>query len=298
VGGLYGACLQKAGRDVHFLAHSDVTHIAVHGLEVESPWGDISLSSVKVYGRTSDMPACDVVCVCLKTTKNHLLPELLPPLLRAGSVVLLMQNGLGAEEEVTAQFPDALVAGGLCFLCSNKVGPGHIRHIDYGQVLLGAHSAGMEDVLARILADFGAAGIPAEIDPSLRDARWRKLVWNIPYNGLCVVLNARTDQVMSHPAARVLVADLMGEVVAANHACGGAVEQGYADRLLGFTDRMKPYSPSMKLDYDGGRPLEIEYIYQRPIEVACASGGGMPRVEALARELAFLDAHNPSRQQA
>ncbi|NLF39911.1 putative 2-dehydropantoate 2-reductase [bacterium] len=290
VGGLYGACLQKAGHTVHFLAHSDAEYIAQHGLEVESPWGDISLPQVHVYSRTNDMPACDVVCVCLKSTMNHLLPRLLPPLLHPGTVILLMQNGLGAEEEMAALFPSALVAGGLCYVASNKAGPGHIRHIGEGNVLLGAHSNGMQDLINRIRSDFTAAGVPCTVDPSLFDARWRKLVWNIPYNGLSVVLNVETDRIMAHPSSRALVADIMKEVVLGNHACGGTIEEGYIAELMAVTDRLKPYSPSMKLDYEAARPLEVEYIHRRPVAAARAAGFEMARVEALAAELEFLDA--------
>lgn len=296
VGGLYGARLQQSGHEVHFLARSDYEWIAKHGLHIESVWGDVTLPSVRVYRCTADMPTCDVVCVCLKTTSNHRLPDLLAPLWRPGTLVLLMQNGLGAEEEVAASFPDARVAGGLCFLCSNKIGPGHIKHLDYGQVLMAGHGPGLDPDLDPIRRDFETAGIPVELDASLRDARWRKLVWNIPYNGLSVVLNAPTDRIMAHPAARALVGELMREVIRGNRACGGAVEDDYADRLMVFTDRMKPYQPSMKLDYDAGRPMETEYIYRRPLIAARAAGIDLPRIDSLAAELEFLDTHNPHRE--
>jgi 2-dehydropantoate 2-reductase len=35
-------------------------------------------------------------------------------------------------------------------------------------------------------------------------ARWRKLVWNIPFNGLTVVLNATTDHLMNNPETKEL----------------------------------------------------------------------------------------------
>jgi len=208
-----------------------------------------------------------------------------------------MQNGLGAEEEMAATFPDALPVGGMCFLCSNKIGPGHIKHIDYGKVLMAPHHPGMDQHLEQIRQDFESASIPVELDPSLRDARWRKLVWNIPYNGLSVVLNAPTDQLMAHPPARELIRELMLEVIRGNHACGGTLEESFADQLLAFTDKMKPYQPSMKLDYDAGRSLETEYIYRRPLAAASAAGIQLPRIESLTAQLEFLDSHNPLRKE-
>jgi hypothetical protein len=85
IGGLYGARLQHAGHEVHFLARSDAEWIAENGLVVESVWGDLSLPHVKVHSDVADMPRCDVVLVCLKTTQNHLLSTLLRPVVRAGS---------------------------------------------------------------------------------------------------------------------------------------------------------------------------------------------------------------------
>jgi ketopantoate reductase len=61
-----------------------------------------------------------------------------------------MQNGLGYEEEVACAVPGHEVLAGLCFLCSNKIGPGHIRHLDYGSVRLARYAA---DPHARALAE-------------------------------------------------------------------------------------------------------------------------------------------------
>ena len=76
LGGYYGACLQRAGLDVHFLLRSDYEHVKEHGLIVESPDGDFTLPHVNAYQDVAKMPACDVVVVALKTTQNHLLPEI------------------------------------------------------------------------------------------------------------------------------------------------------------------------------------------------------------------------------
>ena len=77
LGGFYGARLQRAGCELHFLLHSDYEHVRQHGLVCESKDGDFTLPKVNAYSDVRDMPKCDVVCVCLKTTQNHLLPQLL-----------------------------------------------------------------------------------------------------------------------------------------------------------------------------------------------------------------------------
>ena len=238
------------------------------------------------------MPECDVVCVCLKTTANHLLPQVLAPLARPGVVVLLMQSGLGAEEEVAAAFPQVKVGGGMCYLCSNRVGPGHIHHVDYGRIAFGAHSPGMDADIERILADFKRTPIPVERAPDLKTGRWKKLVWNIPFNGLSVVLGAGTDEILADPRTQALSRDLMVETIAGARASGAAVEPDYADWNMDFTRKMKPYKTSMMLDYEAKRPLETEYLYRRPIESARRAGLSLPRIEELTALLEHLDARN------
>jgi 2-dehydropantoate 2-reductase len=292
VGGLYGGMLQRAGRDVHFLVRTDYDHLRQHGLRVASPWAAVALPTVHAYRHAEDLPACDVVCVCLKTTQNHLLPELLAPVVRPGTIIVLMQNGLGAEEEVAAAFPAAKVAGGLCYLCSTKRAPGDIHHLDYGDITFAAYSDGMDRPLERILTDFLSAGIPCKIAPHLATARWKKLVWNIPYSGLCVTLNAETNEIQADPAKRQLATALIREVITGGRACGCDIDETFADWILEFTDKMKPYSPSMKLDYLAKRPLEIEYLYRRPLAAAQKAGCALPRIAALADELTRLDVQN------
>ncbi len=286
LGGYYGARLARAGCDVHFLVHSDYDHVRQHGLRVESPDGDFSIPKPNIYRDARDLPPCDVVCVCLKTTQNHLLPELLPPT----GLVLVMQNGLGIEEQIAKITGPDRVAACLCFLCSNKIGPGHIRHLDYGHVVLAGH----QPLLHEIAGDFQRAGIPASVTPDIRLARWQKLVWNIPYNGLSVILDANTDELMAHPATRQLIEDIMREVVADARACGVALDEEIIGKMLANTEKMIPYRTSMKIDFDLGRPMEVEAIFANPLRAARAAGADSPRLEMLYRQLQFLDTRRPA----
>ncbi|MHB1156855.1 MAG: putative 2-dehydropantoate 2-reductase [Phycisphaerales bacterium] len=288
LGGYYGARLAHAGFDVHFLLHSDYSHVKEYGLIVHSSDGDFSIAKPRVYARAEDMPACDVVVVALKTTQNHLLGELLPPA-PGSSVVLCLQNGLDVERDIAAIVGDGRVIGGLCFLCSNKVGPGHIEHSDYGWVRFGEHGRiGITERLKSIAGDFARAGIKTELSEDLVAARWHKLVWNIPYNGLSVVLNATTDQLMACPATRELVEQLMHEVVAGAKACGKTISPNFVQQMLDDTVKMKPYRTSMKVDADEGRPMEIETMFGNPLRAARERGVELVRIAALYAQLRFM----------
>lgn len=297
LGGYYGACLQKAGLDLHFLLRSDYNHVAQSGLVIESTDGDFTLSQVNAYKDVKDMPRCDVVAIALKTTQNHLLPDLLLPVLKEDGVVLVLQNGLGIEDAVAEIVGSDRVIGGMCFVCANKVAPGHIRHLDYKAISLGEytadyHPAGITARMQQIAADFESAGIPIDLSEDLLLARWQKLVWNIPYNGLSVILNARTDELMADASTQALVEELMAEVVAGAARFDRHIPSSFVQNMLDRTAKMKSYKTSMKIDYDLKRPLEVEAIVGSPLRLAEAAGTNLPQIRTLYRQLKFLDRKN------
>ncbi|MDD6228591.1 MAG: putative 2-dehydropantoate 2-reductase [Bacteroidales bacterium] len=287
IGGYYGAKLVRAGRDVHFLLHSDYEYVRQHGLRIESCDGDFTLPHVNAYRRAADMPACDVVIVGMKNVNNHMLPDLVRPVLKPGGIVLLIQNGIGVEADMQKALPEAQLAAGLAFICSAKAGPGLIRHQCYGSINIGNYSCRDRELFDRLLEDLQDASIKAaEVDYAT--ARWRKAVWNMPFNGMTVALDTRTDLLLKNPATRHLIREQMMEVVGAAQALGvRGLDEKFVDKMIADTLTMTPYSPSMKLDYDNGRPMEIYYLYTRPIEEARKAGFSMPRLAMLEAELRF-----------
>lgn len=287
IGGYYGAKLVRAGRDVHFLLHSDYEYVRQHGLRIESCDGDFTLPHVNAYRRAADMPACDVVIVGMKNVNNHMLPDLVRPVLKPGGIVLLIQNGIGVEADMQKALPEAQLAAGLAFICSAKAGPGLIRHQCYGSINIGNYSCRNRELFDRLLADLQDASIKAaEVD--YNTARWRKAVWNMPFNGMTVALDTRTDLLLKNPATRHLIREQMMEVVGAAQALGvRGLDEKFVDKMIADTQTMTPYSPSMKLDYDNGRPMEIYYLYTRPIAEARKAGFDMPRLAMLEAELRF-----------
>ena len=280
IGGFYGCKLAYSGQEVHFLLHSDYQFVKEHGMQVDSCDGSFHLDHVNVYQYTKDMPKCDVVIVGLLT-----------PLLKEDTVVVLIQNGIGVEADVQAMFPGVQIVAGLASICSAKTELGHVNHQCYGSINLGNYSCKDEARFQAILDDFKKAGIQAASVP-YEEARWKKAVWNMPFNGMTVALNTRTDLLLKCPATRQLIRDLMMEVVgAAQHLGVTEVTEAFADKMIETTDAMTPYSPSMKLDYDFRRPMEIYYLYTRPIEIARNAGYPMSKLEMLEAELKFLQDH-------
>ncbi|EKV01176.1 ketopantoate reductase [Leptolyngbya sp. PCC 7375] len=302
IGGYYGARLQQSGCDVNFLLRSDYEHVKKYGVLVESVDGDITLPQVNAYHSPADMPPIDVVVIALKTTQNNRLTELMPPL-REGAVILTLQNGLGIEEDIAQMVSPKQIMGGLCFICSNKVGSGHIHHLDYGKIQLGAYSAKNQQrelttTMMEIADDFRGAKIPIDVTEDLFMARWRKLVWNVPYNGLSVVLDATTNELMADEAVKAQIHTLMTEVITAANtwvdhlskqtASTRHIPINWAADMLNATTKMKPYRTSMKIDFDEGRPLEVEAILGNPVRAAAEVGVKVPEMEKLYKQVRAL----------
>ncbi len=287
IGGYYGAMLAKAGNEVHFLFHKDYEYVKQHGLQVDSCNGDFHLHDVRAYAHTSEMPQCDVVLVCLKTVNNHLLTSLLPPLLHPETVVVLIQNGIGVEADVQKMFPEVHLAAGLAFICSAKTEPGRVSHQCYGSINLANYSCD-DTTLQAVRDDLLKAGVEARL-VEYHEARWKKAVWNMPFNGMTVALHTETDKLLSNPHTRRLIREQMMEVVGVARQLGVKnVDEEFVEKMLVTTDAMVPYSPSMRLDYDFHRPMEIDYLYTRPIEIAREAGADMPKLAMLEAELRFL----------
>jgi 2-dehydropantoate 2-reductase len=288
VGGYYGGRLANAGHDVHFLLHSDYEYVRENGFHVESCNGSFHLPRPNVYHSVHDMPQADVVIVALKTTRNALLAELLPPLLHPQTLVLLIQNGIGLEPDVQKMFPGLWLAAGLAFICSAKTGPGQVSHQCYGHINIGNYSCPDAHIMEQLIADFNASGIKAA-EVEYHEARWKKAVWNMPFNGMTVVMDAQTDKLLQNPSTMALIRRQMLEVIGAARALGVQnIDESFADRMIQNTLDMVPYSPSMKLDHDFHRPMEIDYLYTRAIAEAHKAGFAMPCLEMLEAQLRFI----------
>ena len=118
-----------------------------------------------------------------------------------------------------------------------------------------------------------------------------KLICNGPFNGLSAVHRAATDVLMARAPTRRLAEQLMREIAAAAAAATGRViDEAFIQNQLADTEAMAPYRPSMLLDYEAARPMEIEAIFGAPLRAAASAGCPMPQLEALYQQLKGLDA--------
>jgi len=298
IGGFYGLMLARAGYDVHFLLRSEYETVKLNGLQVNSAvHGSLHLDSVQAYRSATHMPKCDWLLIGAKSTSNAELAPLIAEAAAEDAKVVVLQNGLGIEDSLRQMLPNHIhLLGGLCFICAHRSALGVVEHQALGGVNLGYHSgptSSTEQQQALVeegVAMFRAAGVDSNPAVNLDQARWQKLVWNLPYNGLSVVLDAGTAPLMADPDSRALVRSIMLEACGAAAACGHPLPDGLVDRMLMATDHMPDYLPSMYHDRAHGRPMELDAIYAAPLAAAAGAGFAMPKTEALYQALRFLSA--------
>ena len=308
VGSFYGAKLVQAGHELHFLLRSDYEAVKRRGVFIRSPQGDFHVHP-RAARQPEEIGSCDLVLIGLKTTANDQFKRLLPPLVGKGTAVLTLQNGLGNEEELAKLFPAEQILGGLCFVCLNRLEPGVIHHIDHGLVMIGEFQRYPEPRTHDIASAFKHAGVPCSVTDNLARAHWEKLTWNIPFNGLGVASSAgweavdrselpteralepclTTDRLLADPRWEMLVRALMEEVVAAALGLGFKIPVEIINKQIERTRTMGAYRASTLIDFEHGRPLELNSLFLEPWRQARVHGSAVPRLEKLCKILTQLD---------
>ena len=287
IGCFYGAKLQRAGCDVHFLMRSDLAHVREHGLKVLSHDGDFDLPRVAAHGSTGEIGPVDLVLVALKATQNSLFPDLLPPLLGPATAVLTFQNGIGNEEALEPVAGSSRILGGVCFVCLNRLSPGVVKNIRHGAVEIAEFATrGITPRLESLTHLWEDAGVACKASPDLADTRWRKLVWNVPFNGLSIALGGvTTDRLLQHPEWAARVRALMREVQSGARALGTEIPDDFLQYQIDRTPEMGAYRPSSMIDWEAGLPVEVEAIWGEPLRRGEAAGASLPEWRRLLGEI-------------
>ncbi len=292
VGCFYGARLARRGHDVHFLMRRDLEAVRRDGLHIQSVDGDFHIAAT-AHAHSSEIGEADLVLCALKATALAEAEALIRPCVGPKTKILAMINGLGIEEQFAEWFGPERIFGGLAFVCCNRGKPGVVHHLDYGRVTFGhfLDDHGQAEQIAQLFAD---AGIETHVPPSLRQARWEKLMWNIPFSTVAVTAGSvTTREIMADTGLHALAESLMVETGRAGNAdgCHIAIE-AMVEKMFANTATMGPYKPSMLLDYRNKRPLEVEAILGEPVRRARALGVAVPTMQTQYVLCAFLDRLN------
>jgi 2-dehydropantoate 2-reductase len=283
IGAFYGTALAKAGHDVHFLLRGDLETVRQRGFHITTPETSYVLHPVNAHADTSEIGACDIVLIALKTTANGKLPQMLPPLDAPGHTVFVtLQNGMGNVEALTRLFGAERVIAGLCFVCVNRVAAGVIENYQLGRVQFAEASGPAQARTHEIAEMFNASGAICKAVDSLARALWFKLCWNIPFNGLAIAGGGiTTDAIVASPPLRKLVMELMREVSAAAAKEDVEISEKFIATQIESIAEMGAYKPSSLIDFLAGHPVEVEAIFGEPLRRGQANGVEMGKLSCL-----------------
>ncbi len=265
IGGYYAGKLAQAGAIVSTVHHSQADFDAVQhqGITVESIHGDFHYRPFSVHREVSEYTAtADILLVAVKALPELDVARLIRSAVRENTIIFLLQNGLGIETEVAKMFPLNPVISGLAFICVSRIRPGVIRHMCYGRLSIGLYPHGEADCVKELSSLFAASGVTCAVCLNIVEERWKKLVWNAAFNPISVLgRHATTRDMMDSLPMRNVIENVMREVCRLANAEGHPLEEeAIVQKNLSETDRMEPYKTSMLLDFEAGRPLEVEAI--------------------------------------
>src|SRR5690625_1634520 len=283
IGSYYGARLAQSGQEVHFLIRSDLETVQKNGLRIEEEGKEtFLLKPVKAHASTSEIGPCDLVIIALKTTANPALLDLVPPLLKEDTMLLTLQNGLGNEDFLAKQFGADRILGGLCFICANRLAPGVVKSFFPGYMVIGELGKSPQNRTLELAEVWMNAGVDCRLADSLQEARWRKLCWNIPFNGLSIAAGGiDTESLLAKEGMPELIMGLMREIQSIAEAAGIEIEDSFLQKQIDITYAMGPYQPSSLIDFRLGKEVEVESIWGEPVRESKKLGISAPRIEML-----------------
>ncbi len=285
VGGYFGGRLAEAGLDVTFLARGrHLEAIQKNGLRIESVAGDFHVDPARATDDPSTVPTPDVVLVAVKAWDVVAAGERIAPVLRPESMVVPLENGVEAVDELAAAVGRERVVGGLCRIVAFVSAPGVIRHAGVAPaIVLGELDGGSSARVERLREAFAAArGMDVQVAADFRAALWQKFLFIAPYSSVGAVTRMPAGETRSVPETRRMLEAAMREVASVARARGVKLPDEMIDKTIAFIDSLPADSTaSMQRDLMEGRPSELESQAGAVVRLGREAGVATPVHEVL-----------------
>ncbi|KUJ08368.1 2-dehydropantoate 2-reductase [Mollisia scopiformis] len=220
------------------------------------------------------------------------------------TAIVLIQNGLGVEEPYTKRFPSAVILSAVTIVSAAQTSHGVIKHNRWTRISIGPYlpasgststtAAAAEEQIAiesnrnfvQLLQAGGIKDAEAYSSSKLQMVRWHKIAINASMNPSAVLSGGSTNNAMStDPELYLHLKGVMEEVLStAPKVLGTPLPKEFAtsEAILRSTQRNASGSkPSMLLDWESGKTMELEVILGNPIRIAREKGLEMPRLQSL-----------------
>jgi 2-dehydropantoate 2-reductase len=279
VGGYFGGRLAQSGEEVWFLARGRTLEaMRQHGLRVDSTKGDFVLPSVLVSEQADKVGPVDVVLVAVKAGQIAELAPILNPLVGPQTMVVPLQNGVEAPDELSRMVGSDKVLVGLCGIMSTIVEPGRIRHFGLEPfIAFKEQNNSRTPRLEPLRAAIAKAGIQAAIPDDIHVRFWLKFLFITAVGGVGSITRAPAGIVRQTPETRQLLCRAIQEIEALAKAKGVNMPPSALDDTLKTVDAMPPGgTTSMQRDILEGRPSELEQLCGAVVRIGQELGLDLP----------------------
>lgn len=283
IGSFYGAILKKAGCSVSTVLRSDYEAVRAQGIRITSTLGDLSYEPDHVY-RDGDLPdeAPDFLILCVKVLPGVDRVALVAPWMGEKTRLVLIENGLDIERELADAYPANPLISCLAFIAVSRTESGIVEHKSYGKLVMGRYPEGVDENCRVLSQLFTEGGINIDLTERVVGERWRKCLWNTPFNPLSVVANgADTRTILDTEGGEELIRAMMREVMVVAAAEGYPMDEALIDKNIEGTRKMPAYKNSMALDYLNGRPIEREAVLGNVVTLAGCHGIAVPHLNTV-----------------
>ena len=225
---------------------------------------------------------------------------LISPLVGPSTVIVIIQNGVGVEAPYRARFPPNPIVSAVTVISAEQTSLGVVRQNRWTRISIGPYTDGRgtgDEHVGQLGAEatrelsgwWGELGGIRDVDPhdevDLQLVRWHKLCINSAMNPSAVLSGGRgnADMVMDSEL-REHLKGVMDEIRNAMPAIlGKAFPESLAtpEKIIKSTERNTGGRPSMLLDWEAGRPMELEVILGNPVRIARERGANLPRLQSL-----------------
>lgn len=291
VGSYFGGRLAAGGVNVSVVCRSDYEVVKEKGIAVESIHGDFHFTPSQVVKKASDYEGRpDFILVTTKVLPEVNLYEIIKDRVYPGTAIVLFQNGIDIEKPVADAFPDNEIISGLLYIGVTRVSPGVVKHEGLGDATIGTFPHGVSDACVRLAEMFTKAGVTCKTLDNIIRVRWKKLTWNAPFNSIPVISQGFTvDKVVADENCLELSKNVIKEIMVLAEKSGYPLGKETIETNIEICRTLIGYKPSMLIDYENNRPMEVDAILGKAVDIAAALGIEVPHLKTLYTLLSMVD---------
>lgn len=318
IGGMLGVKLALSGHEVTLvLRGANLQAVAQNGLRlIEENGNELVARPVLATSSIASAGVQDLVILGMKAHQVAAVAADLPQLMRDGTRVVTMQNGIpwwyfhklpGAYSglPVRAVDPDGVIArhipidsviGSVVYPASEVIRPGVIKVIEGNRFTLGEID-GTDTPSIRAISDaFKAAGFKSPVSADIRSEIWLKVWGNLSFNPISALTHATLEDICQYLPTRELAAAMMTEAQAIGEKLGVQFKVSLEKRIAG-AQAVGQHKTSMLQDVEQGRALELQALVASVIELGQVTQTPTPTINAV-YALASLLAKNLQQHKA